>query len=346
LKWCSSSSNPLFEVDGKTNPCQKDSPIVEECGSYFGCEVNNVTGFFDSGAIAFERCLNEWYTFTTVTSSPAFYPLDTESNPTRDLIQYPIEFVRFPLYSQKMWTTDDFVKMIDETRDVIDSSSLNLFPLGVAFTFWEQYRNLESLLLQNLGVAVLCTFIIGTLSIYIATNSKEASVFSKILKSAHGSIIMCFAMMSTMISLLGFMGLAGIWLSAIPALTVIAAMGICVDLTALMTLFFCSSSGSHDDRIQKALVAVFVPTVDSMLSTIFGCVALAGSEISLYVKFFFWMYFAVAVLGCLNGLLLLPVLLAWAGPSEFGGNPTATAKVSDVFSEPKGTADTKTKHPL
>jgi predicted RND superfamily exporter protein len=113
-----------------------------------------------------------------------------------------------------------------------------------------------------------------------------------------------------------------------------------------MTLFFCSSSGSHDDRIQKALVAVFVPTVDSMLSTIFGCVALAGSEISLYVKFFFWMYFAVAVLGCLNGLLLLPVLLAWAGPSEFGGNPTATAKVSDVFSEPKGTADTKTKHPL
>ena len=118
------------------------------------------------------------------------------------------------------------------------------------------------------------------------------------------------------------------------------------DLTALLTLFFCSSSGSHDDRIQNALVAVFVPTVDSMLSTIFGCVALAFSDISLYVKFFFWMYFAVAVLGCLNGLLLLPVLLAWAGPSEFGGNPTATAKVSDVFSEPKGTADTKTKHPL
>ena len=94
LKWCSSSSNPLFEADEKTNPCQKDPPIVEECGSYFGCEVNNVTGFFDSGAIAFERCLNEWYTFTTVTSSPAFYPLDTESNPTRDLITYPIEYVR------------------------------------------------------------------------------------------------------------------------------------------------------------------------------------------------------------------------------------------------------------
>ena len=94
---------------------------------------------------------------------------------------------------------------------------------------------------------------------------------------------------------------------------------------------------------------MFVPTLDSMLSTIFGCVALAFSDISLYVKFFFWMYFAVAVIGCLNGLLLLPVLLAWAGPSEFGG----TAKVSDVssepkhvFSDPKGTTDTKTDNSL
>ena len=141
-----------------------------------------------------------------------------------------IRLVRFPLYSQKLWTTDDFVKMIDETRDVVESSSLDLFPTGVAFTFWEQYRNLENLLLQNLGVAVVCTFVIGTLSIYIATYSKEASVFSKILKSAHGSILMCIAMISTMITLLGFMGLADIWLSAIPALTVIAAMGICVGM--------------------------------------------------------------------------------------------------------------------
>ena len=84
----------------------------------------------------------------------------------------------------------------------------------------------------------------------------------------------------------------------------------------------------------------------SNTGTIFGCVALAFSDISLYVKFFFWMYFAVAIIGCMNGLLLLPVLLAWAGPSEFDGNPTATAKVSDVFSEPEGTSDTKTKHSL
>lgn len=241
-------------------------------------------------------------------------------------------FVEFPLYSQKMWKTDDFVDMIDATRKVIDDSTLNLFPLGISFTFWEQYRNLKSLLIQNVGVAVVCTFTIGSVSIYIATINKNAPVHEKLLKSAHGSIIMCIAMVSTMLSLMGFMGLADIWLSAIPALTVIAAMGICVDLTALLTLFFCVSSGTRDERIKKALVTVFVPTVDSMLSTIFGCVALAGSDVSLYVKFFFWMYFSVAVLGCLNGLLLLPVLLAWLGPSDFEGNSRDSAKVSDVFS--------------
>merc|ERR1712146_690106 len=52
-------------------------------------------------------------------------------------------------------------------------------------------------------------------------------------------------------------------------------------------------------------------------------------------KFFFWMYFAVAIIGCMNGLLLLPVLLAWAGPSEFDGNPTATAKFLMYFQNRK-----------
>ena len=68
-------------------------PTISRCGSYFGCEVNNSTGLFDSGVQAFTGCLNEWYEFTTVTSSPAFYPIDSTTVPNRDLISYPIEYV-------------------------------------------------------------------------------------------------------------------------------------------------------------------------------------------------------------------------------------------------------------
>ena len=68
-------------------------------------------------------------------------------------------------------------------------------------------------------------------------------------------------------------------MSAIPALTVIACMGICIDLTALVTLFFCAGKGTHDERIANALKCVFIPTLDSMMSTIVGCFALAFSVI-------------------------------------------------------------------
>ena len=125
---------------------------------------------------------------------------------------------------------------------------------------------------------------------------------------------MTIAIASTMTWVLGFMGYMNITMSAIPALTVIACMGICIDLTALVTLFFCAGKGSHDERIANALKCVFIPTLDSMMSTIVGCFALAFSVIELFVMYFFAMYVCVAVAGAMNGLILLPTLLYFIGP--------------------------------
>ena len=111
-----------------------------------------------------------------------------------------------------------------------------------------------------------------------------------------------------------------------PAVTVIACVGICVDLTALVTLFFCQATGTQEERISDALSCVLVPTLDSMTSTIVGCLAMGFSPIELYVLYFFAMYVAVAVIGTLNGLVLLPVLLAWLGPRE--SRISGTAAVS------------------
>ena len=123
-------------------------------------------------------------------------------------------------------------------------------------------------------------------------------------------------------------------MSAIPALTVIACMGICIDLTALVTLFFCAGKGTHDERIANALKCVFIPTLDSMMSTIVGCFALAFSVIELFVLYFFAMYVCVATAGALNGLILLPTLLYFIGPyaSDESGS---TQKMMKKKEEPK-----------
>lgn len=265
----------------------------------------------------------------------------------------PITYCEVPLYSQDLWTTEDYVELIDESRDLVDSmkseTGLDIFPSGRGWEYWEQYRNLWGHLMKNLCFAVACTFLIGTIAIYLATSSaaiaSDTVMAVRVLKAMQGSAVMCVSIISTMTGVLGFMGLADIQMSAIPALTVIACMGICVDLTALVTLFFCAGVGSHDLRIRNALKRVFVPTLDSMTSTIVGCIALAFSPIELYVKYFFLMYVAVAVIGTFNGLVLLPVLLAWFGPSEIADSDLAILdkKPTDVESGRKGSIEMNAK---
>jgi len=318
--------------------------LTSACGSDMvpACAVNSVTGFFDAGADEFMRCLNAWNNANTVTSSPRFFPLSNQGMGS-DTILSPIEYCEVPYYSQELWETSDYVDLIDGLRDLFDEieseSGLRLFPTGYLFAYWEQYRNLWKHLINNLIVAVACTFVIGTIAIFTATTGSAVTsitpskMMSQILYSMHGSFVMILCIVSTMVMLLGFMGYAEIQMSAIPALTVIACIGICVDLQALVTLFFCQGKGDRNARIKYALWCVFIPTLDSMSSTIVGCLALGFSVIELYVWYFFAMFVAVAVLGTLNGLLLLPTLLSLIGPPEFVVSTESGARIAPAVAD-------------
>lgn len=305
--------------------CQTGS-LTSACGHEMTppCAVNS-NGYFDAGSVDFKRCLNAWNGANTVTSSPRFFSLTNEGGTGYEILT-PIEYCEVPFYTQELWETEDYVNIIDDMRALFDEvekeSDLKLFPTGYLFAYWEQYRNLWRHLTNNLIIAIACTFVIGTIAIFVATSTSQIGSISaqqtvvRIVKAMHGSGIMIISMISTMVMLLGFMGYAKIKMSAIPALTVIACIGICVDLQALVTLFFCQGTGDRNERIKFALSCVFVPTLDSMSSTIVGCLALGFSVIEIYVWYFFAMYVAVALIGTLNGLVLLPVLLAWVGPTE------------------------------
>lgn len=325
LDWC----NP--------NVCDltiDQNPLFSQCGSDYNCQVNS-EGLLEGTNAEFMRCLNAWNGAGTITSVPNFYPKSNEGR-GGDTIGTPLEYCEFPFYTQGLWTTEDYVDMINDIRDIItdvnEETGLDLYPTGYSFQYWEQYRNLYGHLTFSLCVAILCAFCIGVLAIFIATTGTKAcsisagELFGQIIRAVHGSLIMTIAIVSTMIMLLGFMGYAEIQMSAIPAVTVIACVGICVDLTALVTLFFCQATGTQEERISDALSCVLVPTLDSMTSTIVGCLAMGFSPIELYVLYFFAMYVAVAVIGTLNGLVLLPVLLAWLGPRE--SRISGTAAVS------------------
>ena len=214
--------------------------LISKCGAELNCNTNS-DGYFDAGQAEFERCVNDWYGEVTVTSQPRFYPL-TNNAEGFDSIQFPITFVRASMYSEKLWTTMDFVHLIDDMRavlgDIESEYGLRLFPQGTVFEYWEQYRyvlsskpfnphsqipihtlqspsthfnphrNLWNFLIQNLLIALSCTFVIGTIAIFIAmTNSGGSdSYLMSLLKSMQGSFVMTIAIASTMTWVLGFMG--------------------------------------------------------------------------------------------------------------------------------------------
>ncbi|PFX16832.1 Protein patched-like 2 [Stylophora pistillata] len=125
-------------------------------------------------------------------------------------------------------------------------------------------------------------------------------------------IVLVLAMIT--VEVYGFMGLAGIKLSAVPAVTLILSVGVGVEFTVHMCMAFLHAVGDRNQRMQKAIEHVFVPIVDGAISTFLGVVMMAGSEFEFIVRYFFNLLVALICIGTFNGLLFLPVFLSLAGP--------------------------------
>ena len=114
------------------------------------------------------------------------------------------------------------------------------------------------------------------------------------------------------------MGLFSIKLSAIPAVSLIMCVGVGVEFTAHITLSFMLSQGSKDDRVGHALDHMFTPTIDGTISTALGIMMLGASEFEFVRKYFFVVYIVIVAVGCINGIVFLPVILSLFGPPSFG----------------------------
>lgn len=94
------------------------------------------------------------------------------------------------------------------------------FPSGIPFLFWEQYLGLR----QSLGLALLCALA----AVFLVT--------AVLLLNLWAATLVVLALAAMVIQLLGVMGVLGIKLSAIPAVLLIAAVGIGVHFTVHICL--------------------------------------------------------------------------------------------------------------
>ena len=117
--------------------------------------------------------------------------------------------------------TDDYIRMIGDIRAIIDKHNqkgLNVYPSGDVFVYWEQYIGLDTTFWRTFGVCVLAVF--------VATIPLLFNLTISILVTA------CSAMI--VIEVYGFIYFADMKFSAIPAVSLIMALGIAVEFTAHM----------------------------------------------------------------------------------------------------------------
>ena len=135
----------------------------------------------------------------------------------------------------------------------------------------------------------------------------------------------------------GVAGFLGIKFSSIPAIVIIASVGIAVEFTAPLTFYFlksCPEPGekkldffgielpscvaywfvTRNERMHKALEHRFTPIFNGSVTTFLGIFMLAFAELPFICLYFFGILLTIVLLGMLNGLVLLPVLLSLIGP--------------------------------
>jgi len=270
----------------------------------------------ESGTInteGFYNYLYGWHEFESMfytVSQASFYPpLKKLRQGTPDKYRYFIPPASKPIYSQipfyltGLKDTAIIVEMIKEIRAISENYTLAgvpNYPSGIAFTFWEQYLDLNWNLVKAIGVISIAVFIVVSVMLFSPW--------------AAACILLILLMMT--VELAGFLGFCKIKLNPVSAVSLITAVGIGVEFTAHVVFAFITSPGTRNERMAQSVDQVFVPVLHGALSTLLGIIMLGFSEFEFVVKYFFVIMSALIIIGLINGLMLLPVILSLFGPNS------------------------------
>jgi len=107
-----------------------------------------------------------------------------------------------------------------------------------------------------------------------------------------------------------------------------------VEFTAHIMLAFMTSLGSNDERIKEAMKHMLPPTMNGACSTIVSVIPLLFGDFEYIRKYMFVPFVLLVLISLLNGSVLMPIVLRYAGPKsvmvEQEGKPDASTPDAGV----------------
>ena len=318
-----------------------------------GCRPQNVpnTSLLYFPESIFYDCLEEWVTgegsqdtFLSVygptfnmTKSGKIKRMDANGNENANGRYLP--FSSFFMFATNLLDNQDYIDLIEEARSVCDGSAFTKdttpkpMPIGIPFRFWEQYRELKDLILSTVAYSLAAAFVCTWFILFVVSERGNGTIPYRIGVSAWAALIVTFIILVIVSEVAGLLAWSDISFSAIPAVSLIMCAGVGVEFTAHLVLAFLIATGTMNERMQKSLDIMFVPTFDGFVSTFLGVLILAFTEFEFIFRYFFLLYLIIVLVSVLNGLVVLPVILALFGPPGFdpenGGGKNVGPQVED-----------------